>query len=149
MKGRSIHPPKELEEFYNRADPSSYKSSRPQFDYDCLSRYANLLFGYLNAPWINKSQFTWIYPIVEKFAKCLTEYSAYLNKQNIEVSKNHQLEIPVRSIEDSISIKVYDGIRGFSNFHAKYNYNSLNDKLSVLPYWEELNIELFVPSEPR
>jgi hypothetical protein len=50
MKGRAIHPPKELEEFFNRADPSSYKNSRPQFDYDCLSRYANLLFGHLNAP---------------------------------------------------------------------------------------------------
>jgi hypothetical protein len=98
---------------------------------------------------MDKFQFTWIYSIVKQFAKCLAEYSAYLNAQNIEISKNHQLEIPVRSMEDSISIKVYDGAQFFPNFHAKYNYNSLNDKLSALPYWETLNIEPFVPSEPR
>ncbi|GES80328.1 hypothetical protein GLOIN_2v1779246 [Rhizophagus clarus] len=63
MKGRAIHPPKELEEFFNRSDPSSYKNTRPKFDYNCLGRYANLLFGYLNASWMENSQFTWLYPI--------------------------------------------------------------------------------------
>ncbi|RIA84335.1 hypothetical protein C1645_832418 [Glomus cerebriforme] len=49
MKGRVIHLSKELEEFFNRSDPSSYKNARPKFDYDCLDQHANLLFGYLNA----------------------------------------------------------------------------------------------------
>lgn len=98
---------------------------------------------------MDKSQFTWIYPIIEKFAKCLTEYHTYLKAQNIEISKNHQLEIPVRSMKDSISIKIYDAAHFFPNFRAKYDYNSLNDKLSALPYWETLNIEPFTPLEPR
>ena len=50
MKGRAIHPPKELEEFFNRSDLSTYKNARPKFDYDCLNRHANLLFGHLNVP---------------------------------------------------------------------------------------------------
>ncbi|CAB5374251.1 unnamed protein product [Rhizophagus irregularis] len=149
MKGRAIHPPKEFEEFFYRSDPSSYKNARPNFDYDCLNRYANLLFGYLNAPWMENSQFTWLYPIVEKFTKCLNEYSTYLNVQRIEISENHQLEIPIRSIDDSISVKVYEGVRFFSNFQTKNIYDNLNNKLSTLPYWEVLDIEPFVPSEPR
>jgi len=64
MKGRAIHPPKELEEFFDRSDPSSYKNARPNFDYNCLNCHTNLLFGYLNAPWMENSQFTWLYPIV-------------------------------------------------------------------------------------
>ncbi len=48
IKERAIHFPKEFEEFFNRSDPSSYKNARLNFDYDCLNRYANLLFGYLN-----------------------------------------------------------------------------------------------------
>ena len=149
MKGRAIHPPKEFEEFFNRSDPSSYKNARPKFDYDCVNRHANLLFGHLNAPWMEKSQFTWLCPLLEKFSKCLIEYSTYLHEQNIEISRNHQLEIPVRSIDDSISVKVYDGTNFFPNPQTKHNYNSLNDKLSTLSYWETLDIELFVPSEPR
>jgi hypothetical protein len=31
----------------------------------------------------------------------------------------------------------------------KPNYDSLNDKLSTLPYWETLDIEPFVLLEPR
>jgi len=147
VKGRAIHFPKELEEFFNRSDPSSYKNARPKFDYDCLCRHTNLLFGHLNAPWIDGSQFVWIYPIIEKFSKCLNEYSAYLNAQNLETNRNHQLEIPVRSIDDSTNVKVYDGIRLFSN--SKNIYNDLNDKLSTLPYWETLNIDSFTPSELR
>ncbi|GES98577.1 hypothetical protein GLOIN_2v1779246 [Rhizophagus clarus] len=93
IKGKGIHPPKELEEFFNRSNPSSYINARPKFDYDCLGRYANLFFGYLNVSWIENSQFTWFYLIVEKFTKCLNEYSIYLNTQRIEISKNYQLEI--------------------------------------------------------
>ncbi|CAG8732537.1 5158_t:CDS:2, partial [Racocetra fulgida] len=78
MKVRAIYPPKEFEKFFNRSDPSK------------------------------KSQFTWLFPLLEKFSKCLVEYSTYLHEQNIEISKNHQLEIPVRLLDDSISIKVYD-----------------------------------------
>ena len=149
MKGRAIHPPKELEEFFNRSDPQSYKNARPNFDCDCLNRHTNLLFGHLNTPWMENSQFTWLYPIVEKFSKCLNEYSTYLNAQNIEISKNHQLEIPVRSLDNSISVKVYDGIYFFSSLQTKSIYNSLNDKLATLPYWEAIDIEPFVPSVPR
>ncbi|CAG8816499.1 33151_t:CDS:2, partial [Racocetra persica] len=83
MKVKAIYPSKEFEKFFNRSDPSSYKNTRPQFDYDF-------------------------------------EYSTYLHKQNIKISKNHQLEIPVRSLDDSISVKVYN----------------------------VLNIELFMSSEP-
>ncbi|PKK58506.1 hypothetical protein RhiirC2_796187 [Rhizophagus irregularis] len=50
LKGRSIYPPKTFEEFFNRSDPSNYKNARPKFDYDCLNRHANLLFGHLNTP---------------------------------------------------------------------------------------------------
>ncbi|RIA89165.1 hypothetical protein C1645_825250 [Glomus cerebriforme] len=105
MKGRAIHLPKELKEFFNKSDPSSYKNARPKFDYNCLDRHANLLFGHLNALWIDSSQFTWIYPIVERFSKCLNEYFTYLRTQNIKIGKNHQLEIPVRLIDDSINMK--------------------------------------------
>jgi hypothetical protein len=84
--------------------------------------------------------------IVEKFTKCLNEYSTYLETQNIEISRNHQLEIPVRSIDDSISVKIYDSIHFLSINNI---YNSLNEKLSTLPYWEALDIEPFVPSESR
>ena len=149
MKGRVIHLPKELEEFFNRSDPSTYKNARPKFDYNCLNRHANLLFGHLNALWIDNSQFTSIYPIVEKFSKCLNEYSTYLNAQNIKINENHQLEILVRSIDDSVSVKIYDRIQFFSNSHTKQKYERLNDKLSTLPYWEAMNIELFTPSELR
>ncbi|GBB89722.1 hypothetical protein RclHR1_01650029 [Rhizophagus clarus] len=97
---------------------------------------------------MGKSQFTWAYPIIEKFAKCLVKYHIYLNAQNIEISKNHQLEIPVRSMEDSISIKIYDATNFFPNFRAKYDYNNLNDKLFTLPYWKTLNIESFMPLKP-
>ncbi|CAB4431161.1 unnamed protein product [Rhizophagus irregularis] len=65
----------------------------------------------------------WYVDMCEKFAKCLTEYHTYLKAQNIEISKNHQLEIPVRSMKDSISIKIYDAAHYFPNFRAKYNYN--------------------------
>ena len=54
-----------------------------------------------------------VMPLLEKFSKCLIEYSTYLREQNIEISRNYQLEIPVRSIDDSISVKVYDGINFF------------------------------------
>jgi len=50
MKGRVIYPPKELEEFFSRSDPLSYKNARSSFDYNYLNHYANLIFGYLNAP---------------------------------------------------------------------------------------------------
>ncbi|CAI2193385.1 13814_t:CDS:2 [Funneliformis geosporum] len=69
MKGRVIHSLKELEDFFNKSNPSSYKNARPKFDYDCL---------------------------IEKFTKCLNQYSTYLNMQNIEISRNHQLEIPFK-----------------------------------------------------
>jgi hypothetical protein len=87
--------------------------------------------------------------LLEKFSKCLIEYFTYLYKQNIEISKNYQLEIPVRSINDSISVKVYNSTNFFSNFQTKYNYNSLNDKLSTLPYWETLDIESFISLKLR
>ena len=77
------------------------------------------------------------------------EYSTYLHTQNIKIGENHQLEIPVRSIDDSINVKVYDGIRISSNSHTKLKYESLNNKLSTLPFWEVLDIEPFVPPEPR
>ncbi|CAG8531760.1 17157_t:CDS:2, partial [Dentiscutata erythropus] len=147
-RARAIYPPKEFEEFFNRLDLSSYKNARPQFDYDCVNRYANLLFGHLNMPWIEKSQFNWLFPLLEKFSNCLIEYSTYLNEQNIEISKNHQLEFPVRSLDDSISIKIYDGTSFFSSPQTKSNYESLNNKLSTLSYWKVLDIEPFVPSKP-
>ncbi|CAG8554670.1 14091_t:CDS:2 [Racocetra fulgida] len=116
MKVRAIHSPKEFEKFFNRSDPSSYKNARLQFDYDCVNRYANLLFGYLNMPWI----------------------------KNLNL-----LEISVRSLDDSISVKVYNGISFFSNPQTKSDYDSLNNKLSTLSYWEALDIEPFISSEPR
>ena len=141
IKGRAIHLPKELDEFFNRSDPSSYKNARPNFDYDCLNHYTSLLFG----PWMENSQFTWLYSIVEKFTKCLNEYSTYLNTKNIEIKRNHQLEIPVRSVDNSISVKIYDS----HSLQIKSIYNSLNDKLGTLPYWEALDIEPFVPLESK
>ncbi len=84
---------------------------------------------------------------MEKFTKCLNEYSIYLNMQNTEISENHQLEIPVRSIDDSISIKVYDGIHFFFNLYIKNIYNSLNNKLFTLSYWKVLDIKLFMLSK--
>ena len=149
MKGKAIHPSKELEEFFNRSDLSSYKNAKPNFNYDCLNRYANLFFGHLNTPWMENSQFVWLYLIVEKFTKCLNEYSTYLNIQNTEINENYQLEILVRLIDNLISIKVYDKIHFFSNFYTKNIYDSLNDKLSTLSYWKVLDIELFVPLELR
>jgi len=128
MRGRVIHLLKEFDEFFNRSDPSSYKSARPKFDYNCVNRYANLFFGHLNVPWIEKSQFTWLYPLLEKFSKCLTEYSTYLHEQNVKISKNYQLEIPVRSMNNSVSVKVYNSTSFFSNSLTKYSYDSLNNK---------------------
>ena len=95
---------------------------------------------------MESSQFTWLYPIIERFTKCLNEYSAYLNAQNIETSKNHQLEVPVRSTDNSISVKIFDS----AHFVPTKNiYSGLNEKLSSLPYWETLDIEPFVPLESR
>ena len=92
------------------------------------------------------SQFTWLYPIIEKFTKCLNEYSTYLKTQNTKTSRNHQLEVPVRSIDDSISVKIYDAIRSLP---TKSIYDDLNENLFTLPYWKTLDIESFLPSEPR
>ena len=71
---------------------------------------------------------------MKKFTKCLNEYFTYLNMQNTKISGNHQLEISVRSIDNSISIKVYNEIHFFSNLHTKNIYNNLNDKLFTLSY---------------
>ncbi len=57
IKGKAIYFPKELEEFFNRSDPSSYKNTRLNFNYNCLNRYANLLFRHLNTLWMENSQF--------------------------------------------------------------------------------------------
>ncbi len=86
---------------------------------------------------------------MKKFTKCLNEYSTYLNIQNIKISENHQLEVPVKSIDDSISIKVYVRIHFFSNLYTKNIYNSLNNKLFTLSYWKVLDIELFMLLESR
>ncbi|RIA96553.1 hypothetical protein C1645_815229 [Glomus cerebriforme] len=70
----------------------------------------------------------------------------YKKTQNIEISRNHQLEIPIRLIDDSISIKIYNN----TYFLPTNNiYNNLNKKLSTLSYWKILDIKLFVPSELR
>ena len=50
MKERAIYSLKKLKEFFNRLDLLSYKNAKPNFNYDCLNRYANLLFRYLNIP---------------------------------------------------------------------------------------------------
>jgi hypothetical protein len=55
MKRRTINPSKEFEKFFNRSNLSSYKNMRLKFDYDCIIWYTNLLFGYLNMLWIEKS----------------------------------------------------------------------------------------------
>ncbi|PKC16320.1 hypothetical protein RhiirA5_407138, partial [Rhizophagus irregularis] len=93
-------------------------------------------------------QFTSIYPVIERFSKCLNEYSTYLKEQDIKMSENHNLSIPVRSIDDLISVKVYDRIQFNSNSYNRQKYASLNNKLSTIPCWEVMDVEPFVPSEP-
>ncbi|PKK58505.1 hypothetical protein RhiirC2_796186 [Rhizophagus irregularis] len=64
------------------------------------------------------------------------------------MSENHNLSIPVRSIDDLISVKVYDRIQFNSNSYNRQKYASLNNKLSTIPCWEVIDVKLFVPSKP-
>ncbi|GBC04961.1 hypothetical protein RclHR1_05970018 [Rhizophagus clarus] len=85
---------------------------------------------------MDKSQFMWVYPIIEKFAKCLAEYHIYSNTLNIEISNNHQLEIPVRLIEDSISIKIYDAAHFFPSFQPSKKYGLIHQNMPDNIYYK-------------
>ncbi|CAB4437017.1 unnamed protein product [Rhizophagus irregularis] len=147
LKDRGYNIPKQLDNFFERANPAKYKKKRPDFDKDILNEYISNLIPYKEAKWFNKPSFNWFKEIFIEFLDSIVSYVLYLDNQIKIMNENHTLDKSVRSIADSGTTIIYNANKFRSN-DVINKYETLVNVLQELEYWIPLDVSPYCSNNP-
>jgi hypothetical protein len=92
---RCFHIPKIFLEFFDRANPESYKQSRKPFDANELNLHCQALALYVTSSWMLVENFNWLCDAFGNFIIAISNYIDFLQHQRNITSKNHASEFPI------------------------------------------------------
>ncbi|PKC57900.1 hypothetical protein RhiirA1_471787 [Rhizophagus irregularis] len=130
--------------FFDRAHPEKYKSSRRSFDSEELQRHYKILMNYIELPWMEKPKFAWLKEPLLLYANNLLKYAEYLISQRVITARNQSSLTPVVDEEKAGYIEILDE-NTWRKPEVVKEFRILTKTLEELEYWEPVNINLFCP----
>lgn len=147
LEERSYHIPALLHEFFGRASPESYKESRKSFDANELNLHCQALAPYTTSSWMLMTNFDWLRDALENFIVAISNYAGFLQRQRDITAGNHASEVPVRTTDQSTTIRIHKGNVWVAPID-KNKYYRLKCFLADLLPWEPVDIEEYLPTDP-
>ncbi|CAG8845386.1 13191_t:CDS:2, partial [Gigaspora margarita] len=147
LKERSYHIPELFLVFFGHANPKSYKESRKPFNAKELNLHCQALASHTTSQWILKPSFNWLREPYNNLITTILNYVSFLQKQNKITTENHASIIPVRSIEQAITIKIHKSNTNIEQ-NNKIKYYQLENALKNLPLWTPIDIENYLLADP-
>ncbi|CAB5368674.1 unnamed protein product [Rhizophagus irregularis] len=130
--------------FFDRAHPEKYKSSRRSFDSEELQRHYKILMNYIELLWMEKPKFAWLKEPLLLYANNLLKYAEYLISQRVITARNQSSLTPVVDEEKAGYIEILDE-NTWRKPEVVKEFRILTKTLEELEYWEPVNINLFCP----
>ena len=147
LKERGYHIPELFLEFFDRADPESYKQARKPFDGTELNLHCQALAPYATSSWMLMANFNWLRDVFDDFIIAISNYVGYLQHHRNVTAVNHASESPIRSINQTTTIKVHKRNTWIAPVD-KTKYYHLEQVLINLQPWEPVDIEEYLPNNP-
>jgi hypothetical protein len=147
LKDQGYSIPKQLDNFFECANPAKYKKKRPDFDKDVLNEHISNLIAYKEAKWFNKPLFNWFKETFIEFLDSLVSYVLYLDNQTRIMNENHTLDKSIYSIADSGTTIIYNANK-FRSSDVVNKYETLVNVLQELEYWILLDVSPYCSSNP-
>lgn len=147
LEERSCHIPELFLEFFDRANPESYKQSRKPFDANELNLHCQTLAPYATSSWMLVANFNWLRDAFDNFIVAISNYVGFLQRQRDIAAVNHASESPVRSIDQATTIKIHKRNIWVTPVD-KTKYYHLEQLLDNLSPWEPVDIEEYLPNNP-
>jgi hypothetical protein len=147
LEERGYHIPKLFLEFFDRANPESYKQSRKPFDADELNLYCQTLAPYTTSSWILMARFNWLRDALDDFIIAISNYVGFLQHKRDITATNHASETPIRTIDQATTIKIHNKNIWVTPID-KNKYYQLEQLLINLPMWKPIDIEDYLPTDP-
>ena len=144
---RSCHIPDLFLEFFDRANPESYKHSRKPFDAIELSLHCQSLAPYATSSWMLTTKFSWLRDAFDNFIVTISNYIGYLQCHRNITAANHASESLIRSIDQATTIKIYKRNIWVTPID-KIKYYHLEQIINDLPSWKPIDIEEHLPNDP-
>ncbi|GBC06692.1 hypothetical protein RclHR1_00070059 [Rhizophagus clarus] len=92
LEKRGYHIPRLFLEFFDRANPESYKQTRKPFDDNELNLHCQTLVPYATSSWMLMANFNWLYDIFDDFIIMILNYVGYLQCHRNITAAHHALE---------------------------------------------------------
>ncbi len=147
LKERGYHMPEMFLEFFNRANPESYKQSRKPFDMNELNLHSQTLAPYTTSSWMLTANFNWLRDAYDDFIIAISNYVGYLKCHCNTTAMNHASESPIRSVDKATTIKVHKQNIWITPVD-KTKYYHLEQLLIDLPLWKPVDLEEYLPNDP-
>ena len=112
FKERGYHIPELFHEFFDRANPESYKQSRRALNVNELNLYCQDLAPYIISSWMLKKNFEWLRDMLDNFIVAISNYIRFLQRQRVITAANHASENPAWTIDQATTVKVHNKIFG-------------------------------------
>src|SRR6266498_2348459 len=144
---RNCHIPELLLEFFDRANPESYKESRKPFNTNELNLYCQSLAPYATSSWMLMVNFDWLRDIFDRFIIAISNYVGFLQRQCDTTAINHASEVPVRTIDQATTIQVHRKNIWVAPID-KNKYYHLEHFLVDSSPWKPVDIEEYLPIDP-
>jgi hypothetical protein len=147
LEERSYHIPEPFLEFFDRANPESYKESRKSFDANELNLHCQALAPYATSSWMLMAKFDWLRDVFDRFIVAISNYVRFLQRQHDTTAVNHASEVPVRNVDQATTIKIHKKNIWIAPID-KTKYYQLENILTDLPLWKPVDIEEYLPIDP-
>ena len=93
------------------------------------------------------ANFNWLRDAFDSFIVAISNYVKFLQHQRDITAANHASEIPVRTIDQATTVKIYKKNIWVSPVD-KLKYDHLRNLLTNLPLWKTVDIEEYLPDDP-
>ncbi len=147
LEERSYHISELFLEFFDRANPESYKQSRKPFDLNELNLHCQALAPYATSSWMLMANFNWLRDAFDNFIVAISNYVGFLRNKRDITAMNHASETPIRTIDQATTIKVHKKNIWVTPVD-KDKYYHLEQLLINLPLWKLVDIEEYLPTDP-
>ncbi|PKC56386.1 hypothetical protein RhiirA1_542128 [Rhizophagus irregularis] len=144
---RSYYIPDLFLEFFDHANPESYKQSRKLFDANELNLHCQALAPYSTSSWMLMTNFNWLRDAFDDFIIAISGYTKYLQQHRNITAINHASESPIRSIDQATTIKIHKRNTWITPLD-KSKYYHLEQVLVNSSLWKHIDIEEYLPIDP-
>src|SRR5205085_6625535 len=117
------------------------------FDANELNLHCQALAPYATSSWILMARFDWLRDVFDRFIVAISNYVGFLQRQRDTTAVNHASEGPVRTVEQSTTIKIHKKNIWIAPID-KTKYYHLENSLIDLPPWKPVDIEEYLPINP-